>query len=382
MHRHLFILIIFGFFQIKGAVSQSVASLEKEKLSIQKNLEKSSSLLKKYSKQKSNTYSRIRLLDNQIASRVRLLDIYNKEIDWLNEDISALEKDITSSNRELSKLKSDYAQLIQKSYRNRQVYNEFSFFLGAASFNDAYRRFVIIKEYNKFRKNQGLLIVKETQKLAEKKGILETKLVVQQNALDKVVKEKQSLEQNKRQLSSSIKGLQRKESQIKSDISKQKKALKKLEDAIIKIINDSKESEPIFSEFNLAIGKLSWPVKSGVIVSKFGEHQHPVLKYVKVNNNGVDIQSTVTNQSLVVFDGIVSRVVTIPGYNKTVIIRHGKYLTVYANLTSVEVKKGDAVKKGQLLGLIYKGDGDNSEVLHFEIWKENVKLNPEKWLSN
>jgi len=375
------VILFFTLFSI-AVNAQNIGDLQAKKSKIEDELKKSSKMLELYGKQKNKAITSIKLINNQIISREKLIDLYTTEINWLNEDIASLKKDIGSSEKELKSLKDEYALLIQKSYQNRKVYNEVTFFLGAESFNKAYRRFIILREYNKFRKSQGILIQKKQEELVEKKSLLETKLKVQSNSLLKVVKEKDELLKNKQNLNGSVQNLKRKERQVKKQIQNNQKALQRLEKTILKLINEANKETYSVTDFNKARGKLKWPVNTGVIISKFGEHQHPVLKYVKVNNNGVDIQSQKSTECYAVFEGKVSRVVTIPGYNKTVIIRHGKYLTVYANLEAVKLKKGDVLKQGDIIGNIYKGEGENSNVLHFEIWEEGKKLDPEKWLLN
>ncbi|MCU4174115.1 murein hydrolase activator EnvC family protein [Carboxylicivirga sp. N1Y90] len=376
------ILFIIVMLNLLNGYGQSVSDLEKEKNAIEKSLANSNALLKKYSKEKRKSFVSIRLLDKQISDRQRLITILNDEINWLDEDIATLKMDIEHSKSELNELKKQYATLIDKSYRNRQKYNELTFFLGAGSFNEAYRKFIILKEYNKFRRNQGILIKQQTEELEQKQVLLETKLLVQTNALKKVNDENDQLLLSKTNLSRSINKLQQKESKVKKRIRANKKALKKLEDEIVRLIKESAKEPVIFSDFDKSKGKLPSPLTDGIIIRRFGEHQHPVLKYVKIHNNGIDIQTTNSNSSaLCVFDGVVSRIVSIPGYNRAVLVRHGHFLTVYANLSSVSVKTGETIKMGQTIGKVYRGDGENSGVLHFELWQESKKINPELWLS-
>jgi murein DD-endopeptidase MepM/ murein hydrolase activator NlpD len=99
------------------------------------------------------------------------------------------------------------------------------------------------------------------------------------------------------------------------------------------------------------------------------------------NNNGIDIETTSGNEARAVFNGVVSRIFTLPGYNNSIIIRHGNYLTLYSNIDQVYVKQGDMVNTGQVLGKIYTDvEKGNSTLLHFEIWKEQTKLDPLSWI--
>jgi murein DD-endopeptidase MepM/ murein hydrolase activator NlpD len=291
-----------------------------------------------------------------------------------------LQQIISYTEQELKLLKKQYSKLISETYNSKKRYNEIAFFFGASSFNEAYRRYTMLKEYNRFRHNQGIVIQQKKLDLDKHSTLLSAKLKVKENSLYKLKDETVSLQKDRTRLDNDVQQLAQKESKIKRDIQKKKRALKKLEDTIVKLIAELSKGKVEPSDFKLAKGSLSWPVQNGVIVSRFGVHQHAVLKYVKVNNNGLDIQSTSNNDVKNVFKGVVTRVVPIPGYNRAVIIRHGRFLTVYANLDKVHVINGQNVTKGDLIGTIYSGDGDNSNVLHFEVWEENVKLDPEKWL--
>ena len=125
---------------------------------------------------------------------------------------------------------------------------------------------------------------------------------------------------------------------------------------------------------------MPWPITNGIITRKFGENNHPVLKGIKINNNGVDISATQNAQVKCIFEGIARKVVSIPGANLTVIVRHGNYLTVYSNLVDVNVQPGQRIARGETIGMVYNDQSKNENVLHLEIYHENQKLNPEEWL--
>ena len=161
------------------------------------------------------------------------------------------------------------------------------------------------------------------------------------------------------------------------------KSAKMLEDKIVALIAEeaAKTNKSYFSSnISKSKGKLPWPSSSHLVINEYGEHEHPVLKNLKVRNNGIDIDMQDNPSVLSVFSGVVSRIIAIPGYNATVIVRHGSVLTVYTNLSDVYVKKDDKVKQGTKLGSIYRGDGVNKNILHFELWNEDLKQNPLTWL--
>ena len=129
-------------------------------------------------------------------------------------------------------------------------------------------------------------------------------------------------------------------------------------------------------------GRLPYPVTGRhMVVGTFGEQQHQELKYVRTNNSGIDIRTNAGADARAVFKGVVTRVFVVPGYNNSVIVRHGNYLTVYSNLSQVYVQAGDQVNTRQALGRIFSDPAEgNATVLHFQLWKEKTKLDPQPWL--
>ena len=146
----------------------------------------------------------------------------------------------------------------------------------------------------------------------------------------------------------------------------------------------TKEEKALSNYFSENRGRLPYPVtgSSHRIIAPFGEHQHAALEHVRTNNNGIDILASTGAEARAVFNGVVTRVFTIPGFNNSIIIRHGNYLTVYSNLSQVYVKAGDKVSTRQKIGKIFLDPSDNTTVLHFQLWKEKSKQDPEPWLGN
>ena len=135
--------------------------------------------------------------------------------------------------------------------------------------------------------------------------------------------------------------------------------------------------------FNENKGKLPWPVDQGIITSHFGVQKHPEFKYLTEDNIGIEITSSGTTAVKAVFKGEVAKVFSIPGANMTVIIRHGNYLSVYANLVKVKVKTGDSINIRQVIGDVYNDSSENNiSVLKFMIFENEKKyLDPEIWIT-
>lgn len=130
------------------------------------------------------------------------------------------------------------------------------------------------------------------------------------------------------------------------------------------------------NNFAATQGKLPSPMLNGYVVERYGTHPHPTKPTLKVKNTGVNMRSKTSKMVNVVFSGVVRSIFVVQGMGSSILVRHGNYLTVYSNLATVSVKKGDNVYIGHTIGQLQS----TSETLHFEIWNETKNLNPEKWV--
>lgn len=143
----------------------------------------------------------------------------------------------------------------------------------------------------------------------------------------------------------------------------------------------TKEESLISGNFERNIGRLPWPTSNGFIRGHYGIQQHPVLKFITTNNKGIYIQTPAGSNARAVFEGVVTQRFVIPGSNNGVIIQHGNYRTVYANLTQIFVREGDHVSAKQAIGKIYTDDEDNKTELYFQIYNGRNVQNPESWIA-
>lgn len=148
------------------------------------------------------------------------------------------------------------------------------------------------------------------------------------------------------------------------------------------MLNLTPESQKLSSSFVANKNQLPWPVAEGKIAQPFGEHPHPVLKGIKIQNNGIDIATRKASQVRSVFDGEVTGVVSLPGAGKAIIIRHGEFLSVYSNLEGSDVSKGEKVKAKQNIGKVMVNEEEDKAILHFEIWRGTDIQNPAIWLKD
>lgn len=375
--------------------------LEKKKKRLLEEIEQAQEELSKTRATKNLSVNQVYALKSKISARQKLIANYNSQLNNIESSIGNTQKQIVTLDIRLDSLKAEYSRLIVKAYKTHGELDKVLFIFSAYDFNDALLRINYLHQYSDYRKQQAALI-KDTKKqrigkLQELHGQKEEKVVM----LDNEQKQKQTLEKEKQEKDRVVAQLRGKESQLMTEVKEKKKAAAKLnkliEDLIRKEIEAArKKAEPGTSSNHLLAltpeakalsdnfaanqGKLPWPVERGFIVSHFGISEHEVLANVKVNNNGVDIKTQVGANVRAVFEGEVKAVFTNPSFHTAVLVQHGEYFTVYSNLEDAFVKRGDKVKLKQVIGKVHTNTDEDKTELHFEIYKNTSKFNPESWL--
>lgn len=383
LYHSKYLIVLFIFCLVSSVQSQNVDNLRSERELLLKEIESTNKLLQSKRQSREATFQQINILNKEISVRERLIDNFKIEIEALENRIETNQLVINQLESDIKSSKEEYSKLIRDSYRRRNSLDELVFFLSASGFSDAYNRYRLVKEYSRYRKNQVQNLIDNQVRLKAYLTEVQSQMEQKENTLKHQEREYSQLNNNQQQKKQLITELQKEEKWLLTTIKDKEKKAKELENRIMEIVRAARTSSTASAtgnDFNKFMGKLIWPVNKGIVVSKFGEHEHPVLKNVLVKNNGIDIQTIGSEDVLAVHPGEVSRVISIPGYNNAVVIRHGTFLTVYANLKDVKVKQGQKVGSGEFLGKVFKESNDAGGILHFEIWNESQKLDPSKWL--
>lgn len=386
-------LVIFLFIY-SFAFAQTRQDLEKRKMQNEKDISYTNELIKKTEKSKTDSFNKLVLINSQISNREKLINNINSEIKILNDNIQTQQDLINTLNKDYENLKTEYAKVISFYYKNRSNYDRIMFILASSDVNTAFKRIKYLQQYSEYRTNQVNKILETKAEIEKQVSELESMKTDKQKLLSDQQKEANELKKEKDGQKKIIQNLENQKSDLRKKLDKQIKLANELQREIEKIIAEelaktnkkgpnvfklTPEEKKLADNFASNKNKLPWPTERGVITSSFGENPHPVLKGIFVRNDGIDISTTSGSYIRSVFDGDVTRVFVIPGAHTTVIIRHGNYLSVYSNLSEVFVKQGDKVKTKQSIGKIFTDD--DKSVLQFQIWKENVKLNPQDWLA-
>ncbi len=365
--------------------------LELERIENIKKIIESEKILGQTKNKKMATLGQLRSLENQIHSRQKLLNTLEEEADLITNEILELESIISDIDLYLKSMKDEYAAMIYKSYKSKNGYNFISFLFASNSFTQFYMRLKYMEQYSEARKRQSDQIAETKKELIAQQKVEEQR----KSDLRLVIKSKSaesnrliSLKKGKTKL---IAQLTKNESSLRKEMTARKQSIKKLDDLIASLIKIELETEKKISsgqkerakeltgKFEDQMRKLSWPVNTGFISLRFGLQRDPILKNVSINNTGIDIQTQRDENVAVVFEGEVRVKAFVPGQNNVVIIKHGNYYTVYSKLKSVEVKQGQVLQTGDLIGKVHTNNAGITQ-FHFEVWRDKKKLDPERWL--
>lgn len=383
----LIILLLYSFNQYS---QQSRSSLEKERDVNLVKIQEAETILKETEKSKNITVGKLNVINKQIRNRQSLISNLRSDMKVQSDEIILIRNLIISLKRDLRILNNEYSDMIYSSYKSRSSLDKLTYIFSSKDYNQMFRRFNYIFQYSKFRKNQIIEINKVYEELEYQENNLSDINKKQKKLLDDELSENNKLQKLKGRQRKIISDLNKKQRNLRKEISERKVALENLDKLIRDIIRREKEALlkngdddinllEITEGFEANIGKFEWPVKSGFISNKFGEHPHPIIKNIKVKNDGIDIQTSKSSQVHAIYDGKVSTVAFIPGMNNVVIINHGEYYTLYAKLKNLKVQKGDIISEKQVIAdLVTNNDGITQ--LQFQIWKNNIKLNPENWI--
>lgn len=415
--------------------------LELKKKKLNEEINEINEMLNATKNNKKNSLGNLLTLNMKLDKRQELIAAINAEIAQINKKINFTETEIGSLKANLTKLKTEYARMIVSAQRQQDAYSRLMFIFSAGSFNQALMRVKYLQQYSVYRKKQADEIVNTqnilTVKLGELKGSKHEKNVL----LGNEEAEKDSLNVEKAEQELVLNELQQKEKDLKGKLERKKQESVELQLAIKKLIadeikrkaeearkkaeeelaakkakeakdklantkdkknkekdiaktNDSKdkiketpnypelseEAEALSNDFANNRGKLPWPMTKGIICEPYGEHEHPAIKGFMMMNNGVEICSGKGATARAIFDGEVTSVAVSPTGGKLVIIRHGEYLSVYTNLSDVQVKVGEKVKLKQQLGTVLSDEDETKAAMNFQIWKGQKTMDPSGWL--
>lgn len=394
--RFLFIFCLLFFIATPSfAQKSSRKKLEARRIALKKEINKIKIYLDNTKKKERSLNNQVKDLNQKIATREDLITTISDELIVLGGDIQKNTKEISVLHNELEVLKKDYSALIYKAYKSKSEANRLLLLLSSDSFYQGFQRFQYMKQYTQYRKNQGDTIKLKAMKLQVMNDSLAILKITKNNLIDEKKYEQEKIIFEKDKQESLVEKYRKKKRKYSTQIRKKQRAERKLtqqiEDLIKGAIKKSGATSKSFAltpaakvlaaKFTSNKGKLPWPVKNGLVTVRFGRQPDPMNSGVKIESSGVRIATNDGATARAVFDGKVMAVQKNPQSGiLSILVQHGNYITVYANLESVLVTKGDKVKIKQNLGTIHTDIVTGKTILKFQIWKDVLKQNPANWV--
>ena len=402
--NRFYIILIIGLLMSTSALfaqSDKQKKLELQRQQILKEMKEMNALLFTKKKEEKSAITLVEDLTYRVNVRKNLIRVTNEQANLLTREIKRNQDEISSLKTQLVELKEDYSAMVVKSYKSKSEQSKVMFLLSSDNFQQAYKRLQYIRQYREYQKEQGEAIKTKTKELEA----LNVQLSKQKEDKQKLIEENRLA---KRELEGELKQRETLIASIKSDmgkfaaqIKKKKQEAARLDKEIDRLIAETiaaankkegtttskgkfvmtPEAKKLSSNFESNRGKLGWPVSRGVIKGKFGKRRSLTDNAITQNYKSIYIATETNSDVKAVFDGTVSKIHVMKRGNPTILIRHGSYFSVYMNLSEVNVKQGDKIKTGQVIGKVFSNKSSGETLLGFRIYKNDQVLNPEPWLA-
>ena len=438
MPKFLLSLIFLCMTSVIWSQSSQQEKLEQRKAQIQQEIRDNEKLLQSVKSKEKSAMNVFMIQKNKIRLKEILINTTEKQSKLLANDMYVNQMKINKLNKELSILKEDYAKMILKSYKSRSEQSRAMFILSSENFLQAYKRAQYLKQYTNFRKAQGEEIYSKSTQLIDYNKKLNVQKVAKQKLIVENEKEKVGLVKEKQEQEKLVNSIKKDKNRIVSDIRKKQRESKTIDKQIDRLIREAiaeanrkaaverakakalalansaksttkgetkeavreaakeaakdpvsssrieltPESKLIADNFRANRGNLPWPVEKGFISLGYGDQAHPIYNTLVIHNSGVEITTNEGASARAVFGGEVASVMVLSPVNKAVMIQHGDYFTIYQNLSSVSVSKGDKISIKQNIGRVRTNGDTGKTVIKFLLLQNTTYTDPKGWLSN
>ncbi len=375
-----------------GVKAQDTRAQEEKKARLEREIAIIDRQLADNASQSSSMLSDLTLIRKKISNRKALVTEADRQVRKYADSIYLTNREITRLQVRIDTLTSHYSRLVMSAYKNRDARVWYMYMFASDNLGQAFRRFGYFRNLSSQMKSEAQRIRDMQDELAVKKERLDRMKKESEAVKASRQKELDELRKDENKADGVVKRLQKDRKKYQNQLAAKKKEVNALNREIARIIaaamktDDQKKRDQVRAQLDMKLdaefannqGKLPWPA-DGPVMSRFGKQYHPVYKNLELPpNNGVDIALAKGTSVNAVFDGVVTQVFVMPGYNQCVLVQHGNYFTLYCKMKGLVVKAGDKVKTGQALGTIDTINGQTQ--LHFEVWKGKTPQNPEQWL--
>lgn len=406
-YRFIFLILLITLLGGNDVLAQtSRTRLEQEKKRNLNRIAQTKKVLAQTQRKKTISLRELKTLSRQIEDQEQQIQLLEKDLALLEKELRAVAIETHQLDQRLKALREEYGQMLYSASKTSTKLNQLLFLFSSASFQEIMSRYQYLQQYTDNRKDQLAQIRKVTLELNTRRLELSEKKKSQTALLSQKRTQNVQLVVMKSEKDTLVNELAKQEVALRQEIEASNAAVRNLDKLISSLVakemakkeekksaspppqkSSSKKKEPletkstrvVVGRFNQAKKRLPWPVKTGFVSDRFGVKNHPVLKGVQIDNNGIDIQTVPGASVYSVFAGKVLDISEIPGMGQVVAVQHGEYFTIYANLDQVQTKVGESIGAGDVLGTA--GLREGVAEINFQIWHQFERLNPEIWLT-
>jgi len=374
-----------------GVAQQNVSALKRQRQRLEQEVALTEKLLRESRESKQQSFNELALLNKKIQLQERIVASITTEVADLGSELNNLDELVNRMTADIKKIQTSYAEVARVTYVHQNRMSLSLWLLSSDSFTEAYRRLTYYRIFSKFRKDQIELIKRSRDQMRTRRAAFEQRRLAKQELLGQQMVQRQKLDRIKTEQRRLYKRLRRKERGYQARLRENQRALEKLKAEITAAIAASSnrnlsaaERDRIYAlsrQFSNNKRKLPWPIPmpAAVVTGQFGTQRD--ASGGTVNNEGVYLATSKGQSIRAIFDGTVTMVSKIPGFGKVVIVQHGNFRSVYANLKNVYVKNGQAVKTLQNLGTVDTERSTGETQLYFQIYKNFTPIDPMNWLA-
>lgn len=391
----IFLPLLLGVLPAAGQKT-SIKQLESQRAQLEKDIALLNRKLDQNNKSSSQALSSLSLVRNKISAREKLIRSCDQTLAVLGDSIAVCQKEMKRLQERYDTLSLYYGRLVRGAYKNRDSRMWYMYILASESVGQGLSRAAYLRRLSAEMSGQAVKIQETSARLETERERLEKLRAEAADMRSRIEQERSSLKEEESQAGRLVSQLQKDRKQYEKQLQQKNRQKQELNRKIEQLIREQSKKTAggktqggakststevdtrLSDEFAANKSRLPWPVE-GTVVESFGKHQHPVYKNIELpQNNGVTLVVKPGTQAKAVFNGKVTQVVVLPGYNQCVLVNHGEYFTLYAKLKSVSVKAGDSIRTGQVVGIVDSIGGE--DLFHFELWKGTTPQNPENWL--
>jgi septal ring factor EnvC (AmiA/AmiB activator) len=305
-----------------------------------------------------------------------------RQINGTTESLAALESDLTF-------LRNHYAKYVVSAYKSGRS-QDLELLLSSRSINQLTVRNEYLRRFATQRRSDVDKILDKTNTMQELQAHQQQQLSEERRLLAEKGAEEDRLDAVAEERRKTLEQARSDRKLLQQEMERKIRAARDLETIVARLIEEDRLRQekagadrtevPVVTGPGVETrkGKLRWPVRQGVVVAKFGNQRHPTLRTI-TQNTGIDISVDAGSTVVAVAQGEVARIWWLPSYGNLIILNHyNGYRTIYTHLAEIFVTNGQKLVEGDRIGV--SGESLDGPRLHFEIWKEREKQNPERWL--